>query len=424
MLPWPTVLGLLVLCGGLIGCFGDEARPGDRVVAVEQPIDPATELDGERFLGAIEFVLARLDQRRISPTPLRPSRVGAPGRAVIVEFEAEGLQGTQGRLGLLPPRGAARQEVAHDTPGQPDDPRSVWIDVAILGDGPQRFELPPPGPSWHAEWAVVALELRRGRTPVPVLAGPRSEMLSDSTRSPGGRAILGVVPVERRPTWVVAVGLLDGQAPTIDGRLDEPVWQREGAVLVHSRSGEPATEIDAALGGPTQVWFAWDREHLYVAASLPDRDLYAPHRERDDPLYRDEAFELFIAGDASGTHYLEYQVSARNVVFDARFSEYRKGDESWDGSWRSAVQLDGDLDTRGGDRGWTVELAFSWAELCEHSSVRCPPEAGTSLRVNVFRLDKPDRKSQVGLALSPTLEPDFHAWQNSAQLLLSEPGST
>ncbi|HVI00713.1 MAG TPA: carbohydrate-binding family 9-like protein [Enhygromyxa sp.] len=412
-------------CGLLLAlacaCAGDEARPSDRTVVVAEPIDPASEVEGERFLGAIEFVLARVDQRRIGPTPLQPDRDGAPGRPVIVEFEAEGLQDATGRLGLLPPRGAARQEVAFDTPGQPEDPRSVWIDVTITSDGPQRFELPPPGPHWHADWAVVALELRRGRTPVPVIAGPRSEMLSDGTRALGGRAILGVVPVERRPTRVLARALGDDEAPTLDGALDEAIWQREGAVLVHSRTGEPADDIDAKLGGATEVWFAWDREHLYVAASLPDRDLYAPHQNRDDPLYRDEAFEVFIAGDASGKNYLEHQVSPRNVQFDARFPQYRKGDEQWDGTWRSAVQLDGELERRGGDRRWTVELAFSWAELCKRSSVRCPPKPDMTLRVNVFRLDKPDRRTQVGLALSPTIEPDFHAWKNAAELVLEAP---
>lgn len=409
----------MIACALLLGCAADEARPSDRTVVVAEPIDPESEAEGERFLGAIEFVLARVDQRRIGPTPLQPERLGSPGEPVIVQFDAEGLQDVQGRLGLLPPRGAARQEVAYEMPGQPDDPRSVWIDITIASDGPQRFELPPPGSSWHADWAVVALELRRGRTPVPVIAGPRSEMLSDGSRALGGRAILGVVPVARRPTRVLAHELADGEAPTIDGKLDEPIWQRDGAVLVHSRTGEPADDIDARLGGPTKVWFAWDREHLYVAASLPDRDLYAPHKKRDDPLYRDEAFEIFIAGNASGDEYLEHQVSPRNVQFDAKFPKYRKGDERWDGTWQSAVQLDGDLERRGNDRGWTVELAFSWAELCKHSSVRCPAKADRSLRINVFRLDKPDRKTQVGLALSPTIEPDFHAWQNAAELVLT-----
>ena len=145
------------------------------------------------------------------------------------------------------------------------------------------------------------------------------------------------------------------------------------------------------------------------------------HRETHElvSFLRDEAFEVFFAASASGERYLEHQVSARGVHFDARFPRYREGDESWDGTWRSAIELDGELARRGGDRGWRVELAFPWAELCAHTEISCPPEAGQTLRSNVFRLDKPDRKGQVGLALSPTLAPDFHAWQNAAELVLA-----
>jgi hypothetical protein len=367
-------------------------------------------------------VFARIDHRRIGPTPLMPTRVGDGPRAVVVEFETEGLRGSHGRLGLLAPLAAGRQEVGADLPGQPDDPRSVWIDVEIADDGPQRFELPGPGPTWHSDWAVIALELDRGGDPVPVLAGPRSEMLSSSSRAPGGRAVLGVVPVERRPTRVLAASL-GGAELRVDGVLDEAVWQRPPTILLDSRTGEPADETNAKLGGPSRVWFAWDQDNLYVAASLPDRDLYAPHQRRDDPLYRDEAFELFIAKDASGDRYLEHQVSARNVMFDAYFARYREGDESYDGRWRSAVALDGELERRGGDSGWTVELAFPWAELCERTGVSCPPAPGERLRVNAFRLDKPDRKAQVGLGLSPTFEPDFHAWANAAELVLEGAGA-
>lgn len=404
------------LLSASLACVGSDATPPDRIAQVVEPFaEPGAE-QAERFMGTIRLPLASIDNREIGPAPLIPARVGVEGREVIVEFETTGLRGATARLGLLPPRAAARQEVAYDMRGQPDDPRSVWVEVSIEADGPQRFELPAPGPSWHAEWAVVALELRLGGSPLPVLAGPRSEMLSDQTRSPGARAILGVVPVERRPARVLAARV---RAPiTLDGVLDEDAWQAAPARLLDSRSGEPALAIDEQLGGPTQVWFAWDRDNLYVAGSLPDPDLYAPHRERDDPLYRDEAFEVFIAGDNSGARYLEHQVSARDVKFDAAFPKYREGDEGWDGSWRSAVALRGELERRGGDQGWTVELAFAWSELCEHTNISCMPSPGQELRVNVFRLDKPDRKRQVGLALSPTLDPDFHAWRNAAQLLL------
>ncbi len=330
---------------------------------------------------------------------------------------SEGLGALDAEIGLLPARAAARQEVGHDTPGQPDDPRSQWISVG-LGEGEQRFELPAPSEDWHAPSAVVVLEVRVGRNRLPAVAGPRSEMVRGGERFPGGRVVLGVVPVERRPTTLAAVRVESG-AIAIDGVLDEPAWtERAGARLLASRTGEPADEIEAQLGGPSTVWFAWDDEQLYVAGSLPDRDLFAEQREHDDPIYRNEAFELFVAADNSGERYLEFQVSARNTTFDARFARYRKGDESWDGRWASAVTLDGELDRRGGDRAYFVEAAFPWSELCRETALRCPIAAERSLRVNVFRLDKPDRANQVGLALSPTLQPDFHAWANAAELRL------
>ena len=408
-----------------VACSASEAAHHDRIVEVAQPFE-GDEAEGDRFLGAIALRGGSIDARRIGALgggPIVPTRAERSGTPVFVEFESEGLSGVRGRLGLLPPRGAAQQEVAFDMPGQPSDPRSVWIDVELGDDGTQRFELPAPGDDWHAPWAVVVLELRRRWSPLPARSGPRSEMLSDETRDIGGRVVLGVVAVERAPTRVQA---WPSATPIVlDGVLDEAAWQQAGAVLHESRSGEPAPDIEARLGGPTITYFAWDAEHLYVAGSLPDLDLHAPHFERDDPLYREDAFEVFLAGTNSGARYLEHQVSARGVVFDAKFTKYRKGDEGWNGEWRSAVALDGDLEQRGYDRGWTVELAFAWTELCEHTKIECPPKkSGQELRVNVFRLDKPDREQQVGLSLSPTLEPDFHAWANSAELVLLGDGGS
>lgn len=407
---------------GSCACAGAEATPPDRVVELHEPLSATPEDQGlERVLGRVELGGAHIEGRRAGPVPLRPRRLheGAEGPApapVVVAFEAAGVAGQGARLGLLAPRAAARQEVAHDMPGQPADPRSVWAEIELRPDGLQRFELPAPGPDWHADWALVVLEFEGGWR---ARAGARSEMLADQTRRAGGRVVLAMLPVERRPTRIAARALAD--APTLDGRLDEAAWAGPGQALVQSRTGEPGAELDARLGGPTRVWFAWDAEFLYVAGQLPDRDLYAPHQQRDDPLYRDEAFEVFLAASGSGRNYLEHQVNARDVVFDARFERYREGDEGWNGDWRHAVALDGELERRGGDRGWSVELAFAWRDLCADTDLRCPPRAGQTLRVNVFRLDKPDREQQVALALSPTLEPDFHAWRNAAELVLLGP---
>ncbi|NVB41314.1 carbohydrate-binding family 9-like protein [Pseudenhygromyxa sp. WMMC2535] len=422
--------GLALFCAAL-SCGEGEAAPADRRAVVERPLDAgdgaAQGSEGavgsgvQAFSGTLRFTLGALRGVSVEPAALVPTRVdGEAPSPVHLRFETEGLAGAEGRLGLLPPRGAAEQGVAFGEPGQGEDPRARWIDVTIDVDGEQRFELPPPGPEWHAPWAVIVLELRMGHRHLRVRSGPRSEMLSDGTRHIGGRAVLALVPVERQPTAVEAARVEPGTI-TLDGELDEAVWRmRPPARLLSSLDGEPDEALEAGLGGPTQVWFAWDEAQLYVAASLPDPDLYAPHRERDDPLYREEAFEVFWAADDSARRYLEHQVSARGVHFDARFPRYREGDEGWDGSWRSALSLDGALDPRGGDRGWRVELAFPWSELCAHTKISCPPKPGQVLRGNVFRLEKPDREAQHGLALSPTLAPDFHAWQNAARIILSD----
>lgn len=401
----------------MLGCGRREVAAPDRE-APEIVVGPYDEAGALHFSGQVRYANGgRILARAIQPARLEPARGDEPGTPLELVLITEGLGSLDAEIGVLSPRAAARQEVAHDTPGQPEDPRGRWLEVQ-LGEGEQRFELPALGEDWNAPNAVVVLEIRAGRGWLPAIAGPRSEMVRGSRRFPGGRVVLGIVPVERRPT-TLAAARVEGGAITIDGVLDEPVWtEREPAPLLVSQSGEPAEDIDRRLGGTSEVWFAWDEQNLYVAGSLPDRDLFAEQREHDDPLYRQEAFEVFIAADNLGNRYLEFQVSARNTTFDARFPRYRKGDEAWDGKWISAVTLDGELERRGGDRAWFVELAFPWAELCSETALNCPMTGGQTLRVNVFRLDKPEREAQVGLALSPTIQPDFHAWANAAELRL------
>ncbi|MBA3550558.1 MAG: carbohydrate-binding family 9-like protein [Nannocystis sp.] len=277
-----------------------------------------------------------------------------------------------------------------------------------------------PG-EWHAEHGVLVVEPRRGHSPVTARTGPRID------RGPG---VFAVLPVATRPRQVVATQVATG-ALTIDGRIEEAAWaERPALLLADSLDGEPDEEATAIVPGAlgedalqagrgTTLRLAWDAEFLYVAASLPDADLWTEYTAQDEPLYKQEAFEWFVAGTGEGSRYLEYQVSARGVTFDARFPRYRAGDEAWDSSWRTAVAVWGTLDVGGDrDRGWSVEAAIPWTELCEHTELRCPPAPGMRLRVNAFRLERPDRKRSDALALSPTRAPDFHAWANAAELEL------
>lgn len=393
----------VVYCACIAGC-------GDVAALAEPPPEPtvwAASGDGYVIAGEVEFVGGvKVGPRTFVDVPV--------ARSVQVQFPVSGLRvGDVLSVGVRAPRAAGRQVVAGQSrrvTGSVTDLRDRWAQATIDGDVARASV--PLADGWHPLHAVVVLELVRDGAAVPAIAGPRMDR---------GGGVLGVVPVVTRPTQVKATA----GAPVIDGEVGDAVWGA-GTLLGASLDGEPdpdATAIDEAgdplaAGRGTRVWFAWDAEFLYCAASLPDHDLWSDYVAQDDPLYKQEAFELFVAGTGEGTRYLEFQVSARGVTFDARFPVHRKGDEAWDSSWRTAVAVKGTLEPGDRDRGWTTEVAVPWAELCEHTAIACPPRPGMRVRVNAFRLERPDRRRTGALALSPTRVPDFHAWANAAELEL------
>lgn len=390
---------------------------GDAAALAEPPAEAtawAEQREGYAIAGDIAFADGlRVGTRTFAGAALEPPGPAGPGeprgpagpgeRTVAALFPIAGLvPGTELRVGVRAPRAAGRQVIAGQSrriSGSAEDPRDRWVTATIDGDTARATVALADG--WHAQHAVVVLAVTRGGAAVPATTGPRMDR---------GVGVLGVVPVTTRPTQVTA----RAGTPVIDGALDDAVWTGQaGTALVLSQDGEPDPEPEA-----TRVWFAWDAEYLYAAARIPDADLWTDYADQDDPLWKQEAFELFVAGGGDGSRYLEFQVSARGVTFDARFPAYRKGDEAWDSSWRTAVALDGTLTAGDRDRGWTAEVAVAWAELCEHTAIACPPGPGMRARVNAFRLERPDRKRTSALALSPTRVPDFHAWANAAELEL------
>lgn len=319
-------------------------------------------------------------------------------------------------LRMAPGDGASEERVRpREVPRRMPDARVGHASVLIDSDEQAVDLVISPGPGFHSRQAVLEAMLACGA------GGGQQQVVAGAARAQdplpaGGRpsvAQLAVVDVIPRSTFVeVGYGQVE-----VDGRPDDAVWRRaDWHELQPSMAGgrvyDPALVTVAAM--------AWDEHNLYVAGRLRDRDIWTKFERRDDPLYRQEAFEVFVAGDNSGSRYLELQVSARNVIFDAYFPTYRKGDEGRDFELVTAVELQGTVNNRKDeDRGWTVEMAVPWATICEQTAVVCPPGPGTELRANVFRLEKADRKSQSGYALSPTRKPDFHAWNNAAVLELA-----
>lgn len=388
---WALVASLLLGCG--------EPVPGRSALELDARNPAEGSADLWRFRD--RAVLSKL------VVPLHPITPGAP---VSVAFDVS-VYG-EFEVSVSPPRAVAR-EVALGGPGAPPpvvpaDPRTQT--VRVEGKGHLEAELLLAAP-WHPSTAVLTVRRISGSRTLPVVEGPRRR---------DGVGVLAVLDVVPTPTGVTA---MHGTV-TVDGTPDEPLWaSATRSPLVDSLAGEPvrlgAAREDVPDWGPTQVAFAWDETHLYVAAWLPDQDLRGTYTERDAPLWKEEVFELFVFGDDRRADYLELQVSPRGVQFDARFERYRKGDEAWNGDFAAPVAVGGTIEAPADeDEGWTTELAVPWSDICQHTEVVCPVGPGMRLRVNTFRLERPRKGPTVGLALSPTRVPDFHAPENSAVLEL------
>jgi hypothetical protein len=380
-----ATLALLVACGDASAA---------KVPVVDGFEEPAGTL---RLAGAIGFADgAVVEGLEIAPASPRP------GEPIVVRFDSSEAGGY--RVGVRPPRDVSRQ-VAKGGVGAPPfevpiDPRASFVEVAVDGRGEAALTLPQP---WHPERAVLTIERLASGVAVPADAGPRTA---------AGIGLVAALAVASAPTSARAVR--SGTAIVVDGVLDETAWADATALpQVASLDGEPDE------GAPTLVRFAWSDAALHVAAELPDVDVWSTFVRRDDPLWKEEVFELFVFVEPNGRDYLELQVSPRGVQFDARFVRHRDGDTGWNGAWQAAVDLRGTVDDRSDrDQGWTAELAVPWSDICGNTALQCPVAAGTVLRVNAFRLERPARGAPVGLALSPTRVPDFHASANAARLEL------
>lgn len=388
-------VALSLMCG-LAGC-GEPPAPR---VAVE--LDASTRggvADRWRFSDGVEVHDLQV-----------PEGAVVPGEPFTVSFEvsAAGAYEVSASPARAVGRQAARGGPNAPPPTVPEDPRTTAVTVEGQGRLDATLVLPVP---WHPTTTVLTLRRGTVASTMPVTEGPRRH---------DGVGVLAVLDVDPLPTSVVAArGTI-----AVDGNPDESLWaSAPRTALVDSLAGEPvrlgAKREDAPDWGPTEVAFAWDESSLYVAAWLPDHDIRGTFTKRDEPIWKQEVFELFVFGDARRADYLELQVSPRGVLFDSRFERYRSGDEAWNSEFEAPVEVRGTIEApKDRDEGWTTELAVPWSEVCEHTEVECPVGPGTTLRVNTFRLERPRKGSAVGLALSPTRVPDFHAPENSAVLEL------
>jgi hypothetical protein len=190
----------------------------------------------------------------------------------------------------------------------------------------------------------------------------------------------------------------------------------------------------AAAEQATVVRAAWNDAALWVRFECADRDAWGTYDRRNDPIYEEEAVEIFLApGEADPRVYWELEVSPRGTLFGARIHHPtgRRADLAADTTW-PATGLAWQAAPAGRGNDWWAALAIPWAALigghiantadiantANIAGIAAAREAGSDVgaalprlwRANFYRIERPRDGLAEFSCWSPTLAnpPDFH----------------
>jgi len=201
-------------------------------------------------------------------------------------------------------------------------------------------------------------------------------------------------------------GLVERCQITIDGRLDDPGWQR---ALVWATGNARITPDRFTCR------VAYDAEFIYFAADVSDCDVRGTHAQPRSAVFKDDAIEFFFEVDRARARdrtprTFEYGFSPAGGY--SNVTGRGSGDGSqypgyvWPPSFESKIAFKtvlkpGTTLNNGADRdaGFTVEARVPWSEW----GVRGADMIGRSVGFNVIKICRPEQKapSEVPLSLTP-----------------------
>ena len=152
--------------------------------------------------------------------------------------------------------------------------------------------------------------------------------------------------------------------PDIDGRLDDPIWQRAVKITEFKQyepvDGVPPTE-------PTDMYVAYDRDHIYFAfyAYYSDPSIMRANRVDRDRAPQDDLLTIYFDTFMDQQRSYDFDVNAYNVQGDGIINVAGRGsdrgagipfaDRSWDTLFESGAQIVED--------GFTAEMAIPFKSL-------------------------------------------------------------
>lgn len=205
----------------------------------------------------------------------------------------------------------------------------------------------------------------------------------------------------------------------LDGKLDKPFWE-----------DAPFTDAFWDIEGEhmerprflTRAKMLWDDNNLYVGAKLDGNEIWGYITNRDDVIFQDNDFEIFIDPDSDTQQYYEFEMNVLNTLWDLflpmAYRDNGKGLNGYDiHGLRTAVFVDGTInDPRAFNRSWSVEVVIPFAAITECLPQKRSPKEGEYYRINFSRVQwktdiKDDKyQKQTNPATMQPLPEDNWVW--------------
>lgn len=143
----------------------------------------------------------------------------------------------------------------------------------------------------------------------------------------------------------------------------------------------------------TKVKMLWDDKYLYVYARLTEEHIWGDITKRDEVIFYNNNFEVFI-NPANDTYaYGEIEVNALNTVWDLLLNQpYSRGGKAinaWNlDGFKSAVHTKGTLNNPNDkDEYWAIEMAIPMSALVEIKQPHNLPKNEEIWRINFSRVE-------------------------------------
>ncbi len=164
----------------------------------------------------------------------------------------------------------------------------------------------------------------------------------------------GARTVHLTPDRAAFVTPLAGAPPVLDGRLDDPAWEKALKLggFVRYGSDKPAED-------QTDAWVTYDGDALYVGARLHssamDR-LQVNETARDAAVWRDDCLEVFIDANHDHDTWRQFVTNAAGSQFDAWNPGGQPGRGlEWNGTWTVKTSRE--------PTAWVVEMRIPFSDL-------------------------------------------------------------